>query len=153
MGTQSGNPFVLVLRSGTSRRFFLDFSDNCVSGPGKCGLVPVLESGDKGLTSDPGQNVFSGGTGSSLLDMAEGNTQDRNFIINFRDDNNHVWVLSFLPDLCESDLVQVTRTSDTWAFVSDGIACLERAKKGDKGPPILQGRYRVPFKFTATLLP
>ncbi len=77
----------------------------------------------------------------------------RKVFISFRDTNNDAWLLSFTPT-CGS-LVMVTRTGDTWDFVPPpgGIACLEREKKGNKGSPILQGRYIVPFKFTVTLLP
>ncbi len=57
-----------------------------------------------------------------------------------------------------STLVKVTRNDtspSTWDFVSDnnGIACLERPKKGKSGPPTLQGQYFVPFNFTVELLP
>ncbi len=53
----------LTLQAGTSRRFFLDFSDPCEDLP--CDPVPVLDDatpdgGPKGLTSGGGsENVFS----------------------------------------------------------------------------------------------
>ena len=162
----------LTLQTPARRSFFLDFSDNRVGCSGCGGDVPELEDGatvNEGFTSGFGNgNVFSlGEVPRSLLDMPppddEGklSPENRALFISFRDTRNYLWGLSFSPDVCESDLVEVTRTSaTTWDFVSEvvpdedktGIACLERAKNFNKGPPILQGRYIVPFRFTVTLL-
>jgi len=113
--------------------------------------------------------VFSTGhfenSGFSLLDMKYpavtgvgrvDNSWIRNLAISFRDSNTNSWRLSFNPDVCDSDWVNVTRTSPTtWDFVpaGDETACLERGKNGRSGPPIPQGTYVVPFKFTVTRLP
>ena len=157
--TAGGDKFrlSLTLQTPALRSFFLDFSDKCVDDP-SCGDVPVLTSGPTGLTSGFGNgNVFSiGEPGFSLLDMEVGDMKPRLVVISFRDNENHAWGLSFNPDDCAgSNLVSVTRITDSaWEFVPSGgeIACLERAKNGNKGPPILQGLYRMPFKFTVTLL-
>jgi len=149
--------FSLTLKS-EPRRFFLDFSDNCAPGPGTCAVKPVLGGVSAGLTSGEGsENVFSTGhfddSGFSLLDMGVTvpNSLPRSLQINFRDDNDDHWALNFIPDLCNSELVDVTRTSDTtWDFISDNrIACLERGL----GRTTSHERYTVPFKFTVTLLP
>ena len=102
--------------------------------------------------------MFSvGEPGFSLLDMKwkPPIPQDRIVVIGFRDTENDSWSLNFNPNECESDLVTVTRMyEDTWEFVPGGdeIACLKRSKNGRSGPPILQGLYKVPFRFTVTLL-
>ena len=153
----------LTLQAGGFRRFFLDFSDNCFDNT--CGVIPVVPvlkclgeecNTDKGLTSGTTDNVFSiGEPPFSLLDMAPGASEERNLFISFRDNDGDGWGLSFSPDDCAgSNDVTVTRASDTWSFRpnDDGIACLTRAKNGKSGPPILEGRYIVPFGFLVTLL-
>ena len=159
--------FGLTLRSGSSRRFFLDFSDrvgdgepdNCVSGPLTCDVTPSLDMGDTGLTSGGGaENVFSTGTQEepfSLLDMGEGETKLRNFQISFSDVEGDRWVLHFDPSQCnDTTLVPVKRTGDTWDFTATDteFACLQR-RVGGRGPTTSHGRYTVPFKLTVTLQP
>ena len=94
--------FALGLTTGTFRRFFLDFSGNCVD---SCGLVPVLDSVDedtaKGLNSgSENGSVFStADPGFSLLDMEVGeeNSRARDVWIGFNDTVGDRWVLSFSP--------------------------------------------------------
>ena len=150
--------FALGLKTGTERRFFLDFSDNSQVCPECVGDGPVLDGGDKGLNFGGGNGgVFStADPGFSLLDMADPSSGDRNLTISFSDTLGDRWGLSFSPDQCAgSNPVTVTRFGDTWYFEpkDDGIACLKRPeKRGKSSPPIVQGLYKVPFGFTAKLL-
>ncbi len=154
--------FDIVLREGSPRSFFLDFSDNCEM---DCDARPELvdqfgnrRNGNLGLTSGGHENVFSTGEAESLLDIPEGETRYRDFGIRFRDDNDDHWKLLFWPSECPGTAqLRVTRGTggavDTWSFVSTSErACLQRRARG-RGPTTSHGLYTLPFLLTVILIP